>query len=213
MSSITDHPTTWTADETSYTGPYYAKDLSYELNFSKQNPTPGTGRTGFLPVPPNNYPFYRQDEVYNPVLQSDGGQLSEWQPLYAPTRDQAETDRAAAYAAGVPHGYIAPGDKFRGLPTIQLTVTSELHDDHEYGAEVDDAGSHSGGPFTINVSPKMRIEELRNVIRDVGGVLPALQKLSYAGKHLDDAQRTLEQYGVAYWHNKFPHWPLKIRRF
>jgi hypothetical protein len=33
-----------------------------------------------------------------------------------------------------------------------------------------------------------------------------------AGKHLDDAQRTLEQYGLAYWHSKFPHWPLKIRK-
>lgn len=27
-------------------------------------------------------------------------------------------------------------------------------------------------------------------------MLPALQKLSYAGKHLDDAQRTLEHYGI-----------------
>ncbi len=36
----------------------------------------GTGRTGFIPVGPNNYPFYSSDEVYKPVLQSDGGQLS-----------------------------------------------------------------------------------------------------------------------------------------
>jgi hypothetical protein len=43
-------------------------------------------------------------------------------------------------------------------------------------------------------------------------VLPALCRLSYAGKHMDDAQRTLEHYGVAYWHEKFPHWPLRIRR-
>jgi hypothetical protein len=48
--------------------------------------------------------------------------------------------------------------------------------------------------------------------QDAGGVLPALQRLSYAGKHLDDAQRTLEQYGIAYWHAKFPHWPLRIRK-
>jgi hypothetical protein len=33
-----------------------------------------------------------------------------------------------------------------------------------------------------------------------------------AGKHLDDAQRTLEQYGISYWHAKFPHWPIKIRK-
>ena len=30
----------------------------------------------------------------------------------------------------------------------------------------------------------MRVEELRNVIRDVGGILPALQRLSYAGERL-----------------------------
>jgi hypothetical protein len=37
----------------------------------------GTGRTGFIPVAPNNYPFYSSsDEVYTSVLQSDGGQLS-----------------------------------------------------------------------------------------------------------------------------------------
>lgn len=98
----------------------------------------GTGRTGFLPVAPNNFPFYSADEVYQPVLQSDGGQLSgaslllglrinparahtahqsnlpcvcslwpaaaEWQPMYQPGKDHAEADRAAAYAAGVPHG-------------------------------------------------------------------------------------------------------------
>ena len=36
----------------------------------------GTGRTGFIPVAPNNYPFYQEEEVYTPVVQSDGGQLS-----------------------------------------------------------------------------------------------------------------------------------------
>ena len=43
-------------------------------------------------------------------------------------------------------------------------------------------------------------------------MLPALQRLSYAGKHLDDAQRTLEQYGIDYWHAKFPNWPITIRK-
>lgn len=38
----------------------------------------------------------------------------------------------------------------------------------------------------LQVSPKMRVEELRNVIRDVGGILPALQRLSYAGEGLTD---------------------------
>ena len=104
---------------------------------------------------------------------------------------------------------------------------------------VDAEGRHSGGPFQIQVSPKMRVEELRRVIRvsvrgeggaprvfstctpepppssplcvlsrkrslarprapprpaqDKGGVIPALQRLSYAGKNLEDSQRTLEQ--------------------
>lgn len=52
----------------------------------------------------------------------------------------------------------------------------------------------------------------RTPAQDVGGVLPALQRLSYAGKHLDDAQRTLEHYGVAYWAAKFPAWPIRIRK-
>ena len=36
----------------------------------------GTGRTGFITVPPNNYPFYNDDEKYVPIMQADGGQLS-----------------------------------------------------------------------------------------------------------------------------------------
>lgn len=111
------------------------------------------------------------------------------------------------------------------------------HGEDEYGAAVDGEGRHSGGPFQIQVSPKMRVEELRKVIRvrrwqqqgyfvnaasgrllvralslraaaaaaggshlagcaapqDVGGIVPALQRLSFAGKNLEDSQRTLEQ--------------------
>lgn len=221
----------------------------------------------------------------------------EWKPMYNPTAEQAEKDRAAAYESGVPHGFVTPGDKYAGLGTIALTVISDLvrgwersagrcceqgcwkrcccrplpahppprsphpplqHTPEEYGTEVDGEGRHRGGPFAIQVSPKMRIEELRCVIRvsaglgqrgggrrgeegmalvggglsrpvscrippggkglvpvgigvrpsqfptprppcqtpgnqDKGGVIPALQKLSYGGKNLDDAQRTLEQ--------------------
>jgi hypothetical protein len=51
------------------------------------------------------------------------------------------------------------------------------------------------------------------LLQDKGGIIPALQRLSFAGKNLEDSQRTLEQYGVAYWHAKFPNWPLKIRRY
>jgi hypothetical protein len=109
-------------------------------------------------VPPNNYPFYNEDEKYVPMMQADGGQLSgelavlfswqcfrrlninlqplrcrccaklppEWKPMYQPTPEQAEADRRAAYESGVPHGYVAPGDKYKGLPTIKLLVVSNL---------------------------------------------------------------------------------------
>jgi hypothetical protein len=132
--------------------------------------------------------------------------------MYHPTAEQAEADRRIAYETGVPHGYVAPGDKYKDLPTIALTVVSDLHTEAEYGANIDAQGRHSGGPFTLHVSPKMRVEELRRVIYEKGGIIPALQRFSYAGKNLEDSQRTLEQYGLAYWHDKFPHWPLKIRR-
>ena len=36
----------------------------------------GTGRTGFMAVAPNDYPFYGDDEKYVPIMQADGGQLS-----------------------------------------------------------------------------------------------------------------------------------------
>lgn len=91
---------------------------------------------------------------------------TEWKPMYHPTTEQAEADRKKAYETGVPHGYVAPGDKYKDLPTIKLTVVSDLHTDDEYGAKIDvKTGQHSGGPFTIDVSPKMRVEELRKVIR------------------------------------------------
>ena len=159
--------------------------------------------------------------------------------MYHPTPEQAEADRRAAYESGVPHGYVAPGDKYRDLPSITLRVVSELvggswvegrgrglcrvlawgaqapelcgqergihhalpfqpagrilvepsfspspthshhspiprhtplatclqHSEDEYGEEVGPDGRHRGGPFTIQVSPKMRVEELRKAIR------------------------------------------------
>lgn len=148
-----------------------------------------------------------------PVVQADGGVLSEWKPLYNPTPEQAEIDRKKAYETGVPHGYVPAGDKYAGQPTISLLVKSELHDETEYGVNVDENGRHSGGPFRIDVSPKMRIMDLRLAIKEKCGILPGLMRFSYAGKQLDDSQRTLEHYGVKYWNAKFPDWPLVIRRF
>ena len=39
------------------------------------------------------------------------------------------------------------------------------HADDEYGVNVDEQGRHSGGPFDLEVSPLMRIEDLRKLIR------------------------------------------------
>lgn len=41
------------------------------------------------------------------VVQADGGQLSEWTPMYQPSREEAEADRMAAFEARVPHGELA----------------------------------------------------------------------------------------------------------
>ena len=46
--------------------------------------------------------------------------------MYHPTAEQAEADRRAAYESGVPHGYVAAGDKYKDLPTITLNVVSDL---------------------------------------------------------------------------------------
>ena len=43
---------------------------------SKYNNDPGSGRTGYWEVPPNNYDFYSEAEKYKPNVQADGGILS-----------------------------------------------------------------------------------------------------------------------------------------
>ena len=45
----------------------------------------------------------------------------------------------------------------------------------------------------LHVRPRNRRRRRPHPPQDKGGVIPALQKLSYAGKNLEDAQRTLEQ--------------------
>lgn len=61
--------------------------------------------------------------------------------MYQPSAEQAEKDREKAFEKGVPHGesgvadhtiseiasgFVAAGDKYRGLPTIELTVVSAM---------------------------------------------------------------------------------------
>jgi len=43
---------------------------------SPYNSEPGSGRTGYWEVPPNNYDFYSEAEKYKPNIQADGGVLS-----------------------------------------------------------------------------------------------------------------------------------------
>jgi hypothetical protein len=70
-------PTTWSKEEIEqWKMPEEDTHEGFKLKCSKFNPTPGSGHTGMHSTPPNNYPFYAESERYQPVLQSDGGQLS-----------------------------------------------------------------------------------------------------------------------------------------
>lgn len=39
------------------------------------------------------------------------------------------------------------------------------HEGGEYGETVDAAGRHSGGPFRVDVTPKMRVLDLRRIVQ------------------------------------------------
>ena len=133
--------TTWTKEELANgeVGDLYdgikADPAALEAK-SAYNNNPGTGITGYSDIPPNNYPFYAEDEKYKPLVQSDGGVLSDWKELYNPTPEQAEEDRQRAYESGVPHGYVPEGDKYADDEKMSIMVTSLLHEDSEYGEKV-----------------------------------------------------------------------------
>lgn len=163
-------------------------------------------------MPPNNYPFYSEDEKYKPKVQPDGGQWSETREMYNPTSEEAEADRLKAYAAGVPHGYVPRGTAapVASSRPLKLTVSSSFFKDSEYGPETKPDGMHCGGAFVIEVASSMRVDDLKLLIQEKGGVPVSLQKLAYGGKRLVDPNRTLAQYGVAYWNKRFPNWELKL---
>lgn len=48
--------------------------------------------------------FTAVPEKISAVLPAAAAVHAEWQPMYQPSKEQAAADRAAAYAAGVPHG-------------------------------------------------------------------------------------------------------------
>lgn len=59
---------------------------------------------------------------------------------------------------------------------MTLVIKSLLHDDGEYGENVDkNTGKHFGGPFKLEASPNMRIYELRKLIKEKCGIAPGLQ--------------------------------------
>ena len=69
--------TSWKQEEIASLAADYAEVGQMKTDAVTQyNPTPGTGRTGYMTIPPNNYPFYKEEEKYKPVVQPDGGQLS-----------------------------------------------------------------------------------------------------------------------------------------
>lgn len=73
VSTITDAPpAVWGKEELANLHAEYPDLAASADAVSKYNPTPGTGRTGFMNVPPNNYPFYSDAEKYVPVMQADG---------------------------------------------------------------------------------------------------------------------------------------------
>lgn len=49
------------------------------------------------------------------------------------------------------------------------------HEDLEYGTEIGADGQHFGGPFFIDVSPTMRIEDVRLIIQvSLSAYLPTM---------------------------------------
>ena len=77
-------------------------------------------------------------------------------------------------------------------PRVHLEYSLQLvkHRAHERLQHHDD---EYGGPFWMEVSPKMKIDDLRKVIAEKCGIMPGMQKLSFAGKNFEDSQRTMEQ--------------------
>lgn len=172
-------------------------------------------------MPPNNYVFYSRFHdgiIYKQRIMDDKlGYLSEWATPYKPSEEELARHKEEAYRRDVPYGLSPEDDCARSAGVdddkVTLLVRSELHHDSEYGTDVDADGKHSGGPGHVTLSLKMRIAEVHQVLRRELGLLPAHQCLAFAAHNLEDNQRTLEQYGVRYWHAKFPDWPLTVRRF
>lgn len=193
---------------------YYADDIK-GVGLVCHTPQ-ATSKTG-ITVPSNNYAFYKRFHegiIYKQRIMDDKlGVMTEWKQPYKPTDEELIQDREEAYKKGIPHGVQPEGQSDFDKDLITLLVRSELHHDSEYGVQIGDDGKHYGGPGLVTFSLNMRIVDVHRVIQSKLGILPANQCLAFASKNFDDNQRTLEHYGVRFWHSKFPDWPLTIRRF
>ena len=47
-----------------------------------------------------------------------------------------------------------------------------------------DDGKHTGGPFRITFSPRMKVGEFKNMLWDASGIMPGIMKLSFRGASL-----------------------------
>ena len=63
------------------------------------------------------------------------------------------------------HTAILPATPAAPPPKPHQPAAPTQHDPSEYGATIGPDGRHSGGPFQVSVSPKIRIEELRCILR------------------------------------------------
>lgn len=161
--------------------------------------------------------FYGNNEKFHATLEEDGSYQMDQNAKHKPKLEGealAEAKRKA-WARGVPiskqEDVLSAAERFADHDKISLVIVSEMHKESEYGIERTPEGGHCGGPFRLKVSPECTVRDLMLLIRDAAGIMPGLQKLSYRGVHMDDLYRRLEQYGVAYWHKKFPDWPITIR--
>ena len=58
--------------------------------YSKYNDKPGTGRTGYWQIPPNNYDFFEEEEKYQIEYGRDGGIMSRECSSHYPERPRGD---------------------------------------------------------------------------------------------------------------------------
>eukprot|EP00899_Mesostigma_viride_P015035 jgi/Mesvir1/23532/Mv18233-RA.1 len=90
-------------------------------------------------------------------------------------------------------------NRFKDDPKMSIPVESRIHKEGEFNPRT-----------RVELSPRMTTHDVRCAIRDATGIMPGVMKLSYAGKMMDNSNATLLQYGVPFWHEQFPDWPITL---